>query len=264
MGGATMEFSIGRHRIAVNVAGRDALLLQARHKLETAQGFAVATLNLDHLVKIAASQDFAAAYARHDMVVADGQPIVWLSWLARKKVSLAPGSDMVEPLCAVARDTGASVALIGSTEEVLQTSARALEGAVPGLNVALHMSPSRGFDPTGPEADMILANLEASGARLCLLALGAPKQEIFAARAREIAPNVGFISIGAGLDFIAGHQTRAPSWMRSLALEWLWRMLSSPSRMVPRYARCFAVLPGLVVSALRLRMQEEAEVTYIR
>ncbi len=261
-----MEFSIGRHRIAVNVSGRDALLFQVRQKLEAAQGFAVATLNLDHLVKIAASQDFAAAYARHDMVVADGQPIVWLSRLARKDVSLAPGSDMVEPLCAVARDTGASVALIGSTEEVLHRSARSLEETVAGLAISLRLSPSRGFDPMGPEADWILANLQASSARLCLLALGAPKQEIFAARAREIAPDVGFISIGAGLDFIAGHQTRAPRWMRDLALEWLWRAMSSPARMVPRYARCFAVLPGLVVSALRVRMQEEAEadVTYIR
>jgi exopolysaccharide biosynthesis WecB/TagA/CpsF family protein len=263
-----MEFSIGRHRVAVNVSGRDALLSQARHKLETVQGFAVATLNLDHLVKIAASQDFATAYARHDMVVADGQPIVWLSWLARKKVSLAPGSDLVEPLCAVARDAGASVALIGSTEEVLQNSARSLEESVPGLNVALRLSPSHDFDPVGLEADWILASLQASGARLCLLALGAPKQEIFAARAREIAPNVGFVSVGAGLDFIAGHQTRAPAWMRSLALEWLWRAMFSPARLIPRYARCFAVLPGLVVSSLRLRMQmqmqDEADVTYIR
>jgi UDP-N-acetyl-D-mannosaminuronic acid transferase (WecB/TagA/CpsF family) len=64
---------------------------------------------------------------------------------------------------------------------------------------------------------------------------------------------MGFASIGAGLDFIAGKQPRAPLWVRRLALEWLWRALSSPRRMLPRYARCVAILPGLMREAWRLR-----------
>ena len=56
--------------------------------------------------------------------------------------------------------------------------------------------------------------MAASGARICLLALGAPKQEILAARGFARHPQLGFLSIGAGLDFIAGHQTRAPVWVR--------------------------------------------------
>ena len=59
---------------------------------------------------------------------------------------------------------------------------------------------------------------------MALLALGAPRQEIFAARCRELLPDIGFVSVGAGLDFIAGHQRRAPIWLQRLALEWLWRV----------------------------------------
>jgi UDP-N-acetyl-D-mannosaminuronic acid transferase (WecB/TagA/CpsF family) len=76
---------------------------------------------------------------------------------------------------------------------------------------------------------------------------------MFAAKGRELAPSVGFASIGAGLDFIAGTQTRAPAWARKLALEWLWRALSSPRRLIPRYAACIAILPAQVVAAIRLR-----------
>jgi exopolysaccharide biosynthesis WecB/TagA/CpsF family protein len=83
--------------------------------------------------------------------------------------------------------------------------------------------------------------------------LGAPKQELFAAFARSRCDSVGFASIGAGLDFLSGHQVRAPRIMRTLALEWLWRALQSPRRMVPRYAKCFAILPGLARDALRQR-----------
>jgi UDP-N-acetyl-D-mannosaminuronic acid transferase (WecB/TagA/CpsF family) len=70
---------------------------------------------------------------------------------------------------------------------------------------------------------------------------------------------VGFASVGAGLDFIAGHQTRAPEWWRRFALEWLWRTVSSPRRLLPRYAACAAILPGQVLAALRLRRQPSGQ-----
>jgi len=55
------------------------------------------------------------------------------------------------------------------------------------------------------------------------------------------------------VDFVAGTQTRAPRWVRAIAMEWLWRALSSPRRLLPRYAACAAILPGQAMQALRLR-----------
>lgn len=66
---------------------------------------------------------------------------------------------------------------------------------------------------------------------------------------------MGFVSIGAGLDFLAGTQTRAPEWVRRYAVEWLWRALSSPKRLVPRYLQCLAILPGQVFAAMRQRFR---------
>lgn len=66
---------------------------------QTRRGFALATVNLDHLVKMRSSPAFLKAYAAQDFVVADGRPIVWLSQLAQRPVALMPGSDMVLPLC---------------------------------------------------------------------------------------------------------------------------------------------------------------------
>jgi UDP-N-acetyl-D-mannosaminuronic acid transferase (WecB/TagA/CpsF family) len=61
------------------------------------------------------------------------------------------------------------------------------------------------------------------------------------------------VSIGAGLDFIAGHQTRAPLWVRRIAMEWLWRMLTNPRRLTRRYLDCILILPGLTFVALAAR-----------
>ncbi len=219
------------------------------------QGFAIATLNLDHAVKLATDGEFARAYSCHEMVVADGRPIVWLLRLARRPVALSPGSEMIRPLCRMARDMGLPVGFVGSTRDVLQKAAQQLETEIPGLKICVRIAPSRRFDPHGPEARGTLVELQKSGAKLCFLALGAPKQEVFAVAGRAALPEAGFVSIGAGLDFIAGAQIRAPRWVRLLALEWLWRIAREPRRMAPRYVRCFAVLPRLTRDALLSRTQ---------
>ncbi len=248
-----MKFRTGNGEIAVNIATRNALEAEVTDRLSSGRGFALATLNLDHLVKLAADPEFRAAYQRQDLVVADGNPIVWLARLARQPVTLMPGSDLVVPLAHWAAGAGQTVALVGSTDESLRRAAEALRQAVPGLVVACSIAPPFGFDPEGPQADAILRDVAQSGARLCFIALGAPKQELFAARGRVTAPQVGFASIGAGLDFLSGSQVRAPLWVRKLALEWLWRLLSQPRRMITRYALCFSILPGHTIRALRQR-----------
>ena len=233
--------------IAVNAPDRVRLLDDVRHRLRTGAGFAVATLNLDHLVKLGRVAGFREAYRRQDLVTADGNPIVWLSRLAGRPVSLVPGSDLVEPLSALAAEEGQPVALLGSTEEALREAARHLCAQFPALRIVACLAPGAGFDPAGAEADRMIAALGASGARLTFLALGAPKQEIFAARCREALPRAGFVSVGAGLDFLARAQRRAPLWARRCALEWLWRMLTNPRRLARRYAACALALPGLAL-----------------
>lgn len=248
-----MEFSYPPHSIRVTMPDTTTLLAEVRRRFRAGEGFALATINLDHLVKLSRDPAFRAAYAAQDLVCADGNPIVWLSHLARRPVSLVPGSDLILPLAHLAAREGVTVALMGSTDEALAASAEALEARVPGLRVVSRIAPPMGFDPVGHEARAILETLSASGARLCFVALGAPKQEAFAALGRQVAPQMGFASIGAGLDFIAGRQTRAPAWVRAVAMEWLWRMLSNPRRLARRYADCAVILPGEALRAWRQR-----------
>lgn len=240
-------------RISVNVPDRAALLRDIEGRLARGEGFAVATMNLDHAVKLARDGDFQSAYQRHSHVTADGRPIVWLTRLAGRRVSLVTGSDLVDPATALAARVGAPVAFVGSTETSLEMAASELAQRHAGLKTVLKLSPAMGFDPQGGDADAVIEALRASGARLVFLALGAPKQELFAARASASLPHVGFLSVGAGLDFISGQQNRAPRLARALAAEWLWRLATNPRRLWRRYAECIAILPGLTVHALRAR-----------
>ena len=248
-----MRFGQGSSAVEINIPDLGTLFQAVREKFSRGDGFALATLNLDHLTKLPVDPAFASAYKAQDLIVADGQPIMWLSKLAKQPVSLMPGSDLVVPLCRLAAEMAMPVALMGSSDAALEGAKEALEDLVPDLKIVLTYAPPYGFDPSGEAAEQICEMLNRSGARLCFIALGAPKQELFAAFARLRAPAVGFASIGAGLDFLSGHQVRAPLFMRKYALEWLWRAAQSPRRMVPRYAKCFAILPRHAVQAWRQR-----------
>ncbi|WP_372611165.1 WecB/TagA/CpsF family glycosyltransferase [Aquicoccus sp.] len=248
-----MKIQVAEGEIAVNLHDTGALIDAVRSRLRAGEGFALATVNLDHLVKLGQDSDFRAAYRAQDFVVADGNPIVWLARLAGERLSLLPGSDMVVPLARLAALEGVKLGLVGSTDESLAVAGAALEERVPGLEIAARIAPPMGFDPDGPQASEILRDLQAAEVGLVLLALGAPKQERLAARGRAEVPDIGFASIGAGLDFLSGAQRRAPRWVRAIAMEWAWRMFSAPARLVPRYARCLAILPGHMWRALRMR-----------
>ncbi|SPJ28148.1 WecB/TagA/CpsF family glycosyltransferase [Falsiruegeria mediterranea] len=251
-----MQFTFSDQVLRVNYPDRDSLFAAICDHFRAGQGFSLATINLDHLVKLGDDPSFARVYAAQDMIIADGRPIVWLSRLAGRRVELLPGSDMVRPLAKLAAECGVKVALVGSTEVALNDAKRALEEETPGLQVVLCHAPPLGFDPNGDGAAAVLSQLDEADVQLCFLALGAPKQETLALRGRKLAPKVGFASIGAGLDFLGGHQTRAPRPVRALALEWVWRALSNPVRLIPRYARCLAILPGQIIQARRLRNQD--------
>ncbi len=250
-----MEFRIVGGKIAVNVPTRAALLARVAKRLARRQGFALATINLDHLVKLRTSQPFRAAYAEQDFVVADGHPIVWMSRLAGRPVELMPGSDIIVPLAQLAARQGVSVALVGSREETLAAAKTYLEREISGLKIVLTLAPPMGFDTASSEAEDLLEQVAVSGAGLCFVAMGAPRQEVLAAAGRRIAPQVGFAGIGAGLDFFAGTQRRAPTWVRAYALEWLWRVLSDPRRLGLRYLRCLAILPGQLMRAALHRLR---------
>ena len=248
-------FRFGNQTITISIPTRVTLYCVLRERFAAGQGFALATINLDHLVKLGRSASFRRAYAAQDMVVADGNPVVWLSQLAGHRVELIPGAELVLPLAREAAAAGVSVAMIGSSELALARASARLLAEVPGLVVALRIAPPMGFDPEGEAAAQMLREVAARGIGLCFLALGAPKQELMAALGRQLAPATGFVSVGAGLDFIAGTQSRAPWLFQVTALEWFWRALTNPRRLIPRYAACAAILPSHALAAWRLRQE---------
>ena len=214
-------------------------------RLGEMKSFLVCTLNLDHLVKLRSDSRFRDAYAKAEIVMPDGFPIVAFAKMKGVSLERATGADLIVPLCREAAVLGYPVYLFGSTFETLRVAGRNLSAGIPGLQIAGIMAPPQKFDVASPMPDEAIAVIGQSGARICLVALGAPRQELFAARAVDETTGMAFLGIGASLDFIAGSQTRCPPLVRKLNLEWAWRAASNPRRLLPRYAACAALFARL-------------------
>jgi N-acetylglucosaminyldiphosphoundecaprenol N-acetyl-beta-D-mannosaminyltransferase len=87
----------------------------------------------------------------------------------------------------------------------------------------------------GPAEQKLAGQIRASGARLILVALGAPKQELWIHRWRGELGGAVCVAVGASLDFLAGRVRRAPGWISRAGLEWLFRLVQEPRRLARRY-----------------------------
>jgi beta-1,4-glucosyltransferase len=137
------------------------------------------------------------------------------------------GTDFIPPLLAAARTP---VFLLGGRPGVAGRAATRL-AAVHGVAVA---GTCDGYGGMADSAALVAA-INASGARIVVVALGNPLQERWILDHRAaLAPRL-LIGAGALLDFLAGDVARAPAWVRRLRLEWLYRLSQEPRRLARRY-----------------------------
>lgn len=234
----------------INVPDERWLVERIIQDIAEGQGGTVFTINLDHLSKLRTDDDFRAAYERASYITADGMPVVMLARAEGVNIDRVTGADLVRPLCRAAAEAGVAVHFFGTSDDVLTRAASVLEEEIPGLKIAGTEAPPMGFDPHGNAARDAACRIVASGAKICFVALGAPKQEFFANTAISVTEGVVYLGVGAALDFIAGHRRRAPLFLQRTGMEWLWLALQEPRRMVPRYVRSAAWLIGYVARNL--------------
>jgi exopolysaccharide biosynthesis WecB/TagA/CpsF family protein len=188
-----------------------------------------------------------------DLVVPDGQPVRWaLNLLYRAGLEERVfGPILMLELCEVAAREGLSIYLYGSTPETLAELERKLAARFPGLRIA-GSRPSR-FATLDREAkEEIAAEIRNSGASMCFVGLGCPRQETFCWAMRDLV-GVPVLAVGAAFDFNADLARQAPAWMQRHGLQWLHRLAGDPRRLWRRYLLLNPAYVGLLTGqALRL------------
>ncbi|MBO0869898.1 MAG: WecB/TagA/CpsF family glycosyltransferase [Micromonosporaceae bacterium] len=170
-----------------------------------------------------------------DLVTPDGQPVRWaLNLLHRAGLDdRVYGPTLTLRVLDGAAAEGLPVYLYGSTAETLDRLVPRLTAMFPTLKIA-GQEPSK-FRPARPgEPAEIAERITGSGARIVLVGLGCPRQEVFAYAMRPLLA-MPLLAVGAAFDYHAGQLQHPPAWMQRRGLEWLWRLGMEPARLWRRY-----------------------------
>lgn len=173
-----------------------------------------------------------------DMVVPDGQPLVWaINALGHRLDSRVYGPDLMEKAFARAATTGRTMYLYGCNDDAtLAAFADTLRDRFPGVRIAGGYAPR--FRPLSiAEQQEVAAAINGASPEIVWVGLGVPRQEKWMATMRERLDAPVLIGVGAAFDFLGGHVAQAPSWMQERGLEWLFRLSREPRRLFWRYAK---------------------------
>ena len=187
------------------------------------------------LLSCEGDQGLLQVFNESALTLPDGMPLVWLcNASGHSHVSRVYGPDLVLEVCREGVGGQLRHFFLGGEDGVPEALTKSLTNQFPGLIVAGTYSPP--FRPlTAREDSDLVSRINDSQPDILWVGLGTGKQELWMADHRGVIEAPVMIAVGAAFDFLSGNKRQAPAIMRNSGLEWLFRLLTEPKRLWPRY-----------------------------
>ena len=176
------------------------------------------------------------ALACSTLVVPDGMPLVWAANLLGESLDdRVYGPELMLRYSDRCAERGHRVWLYGGRDQgSLVQLALSMRRRHPGIKIVGGYSPPfRALD--GEEEELVVQQINEAKPDVLWVGIGVPKQEKWMARMRDRLDVPVMCGVGAAFDFHAGRISMAPSWMQDRGLEWIYRIVQEPKRLLPRY-----------------------------
>ncbi len=186
-----------------------------------------------------------------DLTIPDGVGVMLALKLSGiKNAPRIPGVDFAFNLLKESVKFNYPIALIGAKDEILDKTCKNLKLKIPDLNIAYCHN---GFFDTNEEK-IIQKEIVKTSPKILLVAMGGKKQEMFIKNIKDKIEGCVFIGVGGSFDVWSGYIKRAPVIFQKLGLEWLYRVVSQPSR----FKRIFPTLPMFLIKVIISNMLKES------
>ncbi len=210
----------------------DDVIERCHAALQTRNRVLLGVLNAAKVVKLRQDALLRNSLMECDLLLADGQSIVWASKLLRRPLpERVAGIDLFQRLLALADNEGRSIALLGAQPSVLKALEDVIGKRYPNLRIACSHHGYFADD----EAGQIAAEIRESGADMLFIGMTSPKKEIFLASYGPSLQVPVLHGVGGSFDVMAGLTRRAPAYWQRAGMEWAYRVLQEPRRLWWRY-----------------------------
>jgi N-acetylglucosaminyldiphosphoundecaprenol N-acetyl-beta-D-mannosaminyltransferase len=212
----------------------------------------IVTLNTDILRISDIDDELKAICMNSPLVLPDGIGIALLSKIKYNiLLNRVTGNDILNIILNLSLLQGLRIAFLGASEWTLANINSKIKSR--GLNVEITnlISPPENFETNDALNNEIVEQLRIAKPEILFVALGCPRQEKWINKHKdEIGIKIG-VGVGAALDYYAGSRRRSPLILQKVGLEWLWRLISEPRRMIKRYL--IQDIPFLIKKIIELR-----------
>jgi N-acetylglucosaminyldiphosphoundecaprenol N-acetyl-beta-D-mannosaminyltransferase len=199
------------------------------------------TANPEIIMMTKSSNSYKEAITSADYILADGIGVLIASKILgsplREKL---PGYELMHDFLAYANYHGKTVYFFGAKPGVAEQAAKNAKNQYRGLKVAGFMD---GYTNKGP---LVANEIAETKPDFVFVAMGAPLQERWIAKYRGLFPTSVLIGVGGSLDVLSGNVKRAPKFWTNNNLEWLYRLLTQPTR-----AKRMMKIPVFLVHVVR-------------
>lgn len=229
------------------------------------------TVNPEMLVDARAHVSFAKTLGGATKCIPDGAGIRYACLaLFGELVPVHPGVDTISDIMDIAHELKLRIAVCGARPKEHEVFRTLLLKRAPAAEL-LCIDPGI-IDERDPHLPLpSVERLVAFAPHIVLVALGQGrgvrqgKQEHIVQELAHKLPSARIImGVGGALDMLGGSVERAPSWMRSRNLEWVYRLILQPWRF-QRIIKAFPVFPFFVVwETVKKRIFFQATVRVIK
>ena len=230
------------------------VLMLCASRIEARDRLLLGVVNVAKLVNARKDVELRRSIQEADIVVADGQGVVWLSrWIGNPVPERVAGIDIMIKLLELANGRAFRVYFLGATEAVVEGVVGHVRAHYPKVQIAGYRD---GYFDLASEGQVVAEEIQSSKADILFVAMPSPLKENFLRCWMAVMDIPVCHGVGGSFDVVAGLVKRAPRWMQRSGLEWLYRLFQEPQRMWKRYLVTnlqFLVCAGRQVLRCRLR-----------
>lgn len=229
--------------IPVDPVDMAAALERVRAAIASQQACSIFAVNPEKVIAAQRNPPLLRILQNGGLLLPDGIGVVLAGrLLGRAALERVPGADLMARICELAAAKGHKVFLYGAKPAVLVRTQEILCSRYPGLRI---VGARHGY-MSAEQQEGLVDEINASGAEVLFVALGSPRQEVWMDQVGDRLSVSVRQGVGGSFDAICGDPPRAPLVWRQCNLEWLYRLLSQPSR-----ARRQSALPRFALQVLR-------------
>lgn len=216
----------------IDAIGMDEAVDRCRAALKTRQTILVGVLNAAKIVSLRHDAELRNAILDCDMLLADGQSVVWASRMLHHPLpERVAGIDLFEELLELAQRQGRRIYLLGAKPDVLAALRTKIAERWPAIRI---VGSQDGYF-SDRDAALVADQIRDANADMLFLGMPSPKKEIFLRRFRHRIGVPILHGVGGSFDVMAGMTKRAPAIVQRLGMEWAFRLSQEPGRLWKRY-----------------------------